>query len=588
MSPSNQTPSPDPEAAASRPVLLVGQGAELDALAASLEQLGLTVHLATDGPHAFDSFGSSHPGVAVIDLSGVQLDGPEVCEGLARMDETGIPKLVVVDRQDGEGMARAFEAGASDVVARPYFPGFLARRLGHLMRRSGASHVGRSCSLDRTTGLADKDELTGSVTRAIEQARLDGTTVALLHLELERFRELVHGLPTGSATQLLTAVARRLRTGIRASDVLGEEAGRLDRAMIARTGGGEFSILLQGLKRVEDAAKAGRRLLDALAEPFETEGRSVELGATLGIASFPQEDLGALELLECAATAAHNGLEEGSGTIRFYAPSMNVKAFERMSLETSMREGLERDEFCVYYQPRIDIPSGKIVGFEALVRWQHPQLGLVSPSQFIPLAEETGLIVPIGDHVLRTACLQNREWQRQGLDPVSVSVNLSSVQFQDPELYESVVRTLGETGLDPIWLELELTESLLMQNAEAVVGTLKRFRDTGIKLSIDDFGTGYSSLSYLTRFPIDALKIDRSFIREVTSNADDAALATSIILMGRSLKLKVVAEGVETSSQLSFLRIMQCDEAQGFLYSPPVAAKEAERMLREGPSVAAA
>jgi EAL domain-containing protein (putative c-di-GMP-specific phosphodiesterase class I) len=325
-----------------------------------------------------------------------------------------------------------------------------------------------------------------------------------------------------------------------------------------------------------------------MAEPIDVGGHPVSVCASVGICCYPGEDCAPDELVDLARVATENARQEGRGAIRFYDASMNVKAFERLSLESGMRQGIERGEYLVHYQPRIEIASGRIIGFEALVRWQHPELGLVSPGQFIPLAEETGLIVPLGEQVLRTACEQGREWQRRGLPPVTMSVNLSSVQFQRPELFDSVVRVLGETGLDPTFLELELTESLLMQNVEAVVSTLKRFRDTGIRLSIDDFGTGYSSLSYLKRFPIDALKIDRSFIREVTTNADDAALATSIILMGRSLKLKVVAEGVETASQLSFLRIMQCDEAQGFLFSQPVPAEDAERLLRRNAASSAA
>jgi diguanylate cyclase (GGDEF)-like protein len=566
-------------------VLLVGGGSGPDALSSALAAAGIGLEHCADAAAAVRACSSAIPDAVVIDLSGRA--GPEACAALAALEcSARVPRLVLLAGDDLGGAERAYEAGANDVLARPVNAAFLALRLGRLA--GGAEREGPACRLDRATGLADREELLVRVARAAEQALADGSRIALIYLELDRFRELANGLASTSAANLLGTVARRLREGIRDSDLVADLSFDADATTIARVGGGEFCLLIQGLERVEDAAKAGRRLLDALADPFAVEGQSLSLGASVGIATFPEQSLGPGELLDCAQTAAYSARQDGRETIRFYASSMNAKAFERLTLETSLRAALEREEFLVYYQPRIEIASGRIIGMEALLRWRHPQLGLVSPSQFIPLAEETGLIVPIGEYVLQRACRQNREWQRRGLPMVAVSVNLSSVQFQRPELYDQVVRTLGEAGLDPIWLELELTESLLMQNAEAVVATLKRFRDTGIKLSIDDFGTGYSSLSYLKRFPIDALKIDRSFIREVTTNADDAALATSIILMGRSLKLKVVAEGVETASQLSFLRIMQCDEAQGFLYSPPVPADDAARMLREGPPRVAA
>jgi diguanylate cyclase len=253
-----------------------------------------------------------------------------------------------------------------------------------------------------------------------------------------------------------------------------------------------------------------------------------------------------------------------------------------LTLETSLRRALERKELTVYYQPRVEIRTFRIVGFEALLRWKHPDLGFVSPAQFIPLAEETGLIGPIGEWVLREACRQNREWQDAGLPQVRVAVNLSSMQFAQPTLQEIVRAALDDAKLEAQWLELELTESTVMRDAGAAVATLARLKSAGLHLSIDDFGTGYSSLAYLKRFPIDALKIDQSFIRDSTSNPDDAAIVTSIILMARSLRLGVIAEGVETESQLSFLRILQCDEVQGYLFSPPLSATKARAMLEQG------
>jgi EAL domain-containing protein (putative c-di-GMP-specific phosphodiesterase class I) len=257
-----------------------------------------------------------------------------------------------------------------------------------------------------------------------------------------------------------------------------------------------------------------------------------------------------------------------------------------LSLEASLRRALERDELVLHYQPRVEIASGRIVGVEALVRWEHPELGRISPVEFIPLAEETGLIVPIGEWILERACAQNRLWQQAGLAPIRMAVNLSSVQFRQRGLYETVTRILGATKLDPRWLELELTESLLIRDSESAIDIVKRFKSLGVHLSIDDFGTGYSSLSYLKRLPIDALKIDQSFVREMTSSQSDAALVTAIILMGQSLRLRVVAEGVETKSQLGLLRVLCCDEIQGYLVSRPVGADDMTKLLR-GPLPAA-
>jgi EAL domain-containing protein (putative c-di-GMP-specific phosphodiesterase class I) len=258
---------------------------------------------------------------------------------------------------------------------------------------------------------------------------------------------------------------------------------------------------------------------------------------------------------------------------------MNTATFESLTLEASLRRALEREELTVFYQPKIEIATNKIIGMEALVRWQHPELGMVSPAQFIPIAEETGLIIPIGEFVLRKAVEDNKKWQSMGLEPIRMAVNLSSIQFRRPDLFDTVIGVLEDYRMDPEWLELEITESILLKNVEATISTLHRLKRAGIHLSIDDFGTGYSSLSYLKRFPVDTLKIDQSFIREVTSNADDASITTSIILMGHSLKLRVIAEGVETKSQLAFLRVLECDEVQGYYFSAPVPYEQATKLI---------
>ena len=380
--------------------------------------------------------------------------------------------------------------------------------------------------------------------------------------------------------ELMRILRDRLRSSLREVDLF--TVPGLDGAGTRFTGNGKDELIVSfTLDRPHDASTVGRRLMDLLARPCEI-GDSVACPEfNGGISIYPEDGKDGPVLLEAARAAAREAARDGGGAMRYHAPGLNRAAFEILSMERSLRRALEEREFEVHYQPKVDIASERIVGFEALVRWKHPELGMISPDQFIPIAEQTGLILELGDYVLRQACEDAMAWSRKGLAPITMAVNLSSIQFRDPYLYERVMGLVNETGMDPRCLELELTESTLMDDAESAVNVLKRFKRHGIKISIDDFGTGYSSLAYLRRFPIDALKIDRSFITDINTNADDAAISTSIILMGRSLRLKVIAEGVENRSQLSFLRVMNCDEVQGYFFSPPVPAASALELLRK-------
>jgi diguanylate cyclase (GGDEF)-like protein len=430
-------------------------------------------------------------------------------------------------------------------------------------------------------GLLSESEFLDQIASAIEAAARADQLVAVLALDTRRVRRLASSnLSRDAGDSLIAAIVARLREGLRDSDSVARVERGLRGPSIARVSGEQLALVLDGLRTPQDAARVASRLVEQLARPFDVDGCEMCVPSIIGIATYPAEGNEPRQLLERAETAAYCARQDGHGLFKFYSSQLDARAFERLTLEGSMRRGLERDEFVVYYQPKVEIRTGRVTGFEALVRWKHPDLGMVSPAQFIPLAEETGLIVPLGEHVLRQACRQNKEWQRQGLAPVRMAVNLSSIQFQQPQLASVIRRVLDETGLDAPWLELELTESLLMQNSHGAIETLKRLRSAGVHLSIDDFGTGYSSLAYLKRFPIQALKIDQSFIRESTSSPDDAAIVTSIILMARSLKMSTIAEGVETNAQLAFLRVLNCEEAQGYLFSPPVPAAQAGEILR--------
>ncbi len=429
--------------------------------------------------------------------------------------------------------------------------------------------------------LFSEPELFERLGQAIEHAAHAGLMVAVLALDTRRVRRLAStNLSRDAGDELIAAMVQRLREALRDNDAVGRVERVLRGPTIARVADEQLAVVLEGLRTPQDAARVASRLVEQLARPFALDGRELCVPSIVGIATYPAEGSEPRQLLERAETAAYCARQDGHGLFKFYSPQLDARAFERLTLEGSMRRGLEREQFLIHYQPKVEIRSGRVVGFEALVRWKHPDLGMVSPAQFIPLAEETGLIVPLGEFVLREACRQNKTWQKQGLPPVRMAVNLSSIQFQQPQLLDVIRSALHDTELEADWLELELTESLLMQNSRAAVETLRRLRSAGVHLSIDDFGTGYSSLAYLKRFPIQALKVDQSFIRESTSSPDDAAIVTSIILMARSLKMATIAEGVETNAQLSFLRVLNCEEAQGYLFSPPVPAAQAGEILR--------
>jgi EAL domain-containing protein (putative c-di-GMP-specific phosphodiesterase class I) len=342
-------------------------------------------------------------------------------------------------------------------------------------------------------------------------------------------------------------------------------------------------LLLLDVAGAEDTVEVAERILEALRQPWVLNGHEFRITTSIGIAMYPNDGEDADSLLRNADTAMYRAKDSGRDNYKLYTLSMNARVAERLALENSLRYGLERGEFVVYYQPQVDIGSGRIVGMEALVRWQHPERGLVPPAEFIPVAEETGLIVPLGAWVLRTACAQNRAWQDAGLPPMRIAVNLSARQFQFRDLMDTVSQALEETGLDAQFLQLEITEGVAMQDVEFTITMLRELRKMGVQIAMDDFGTGHSSLSYLKRFPINVLKIDQSFVQDLTVDPDDAAIASTVIVMAHNLKLKVIAEGVETEGQLAFLRERQCDEMQGYLFSKPAPAEVVEALLRRDP-----
>ncbi|WP_052494229.1 EAL domain-containing protein [Nitrosospira sp. NpAV] len=442
-----------------------------------------------------------------------------------------------------------------------------------------AAAINRKSAEERLTYLAQFDPLTGLPNRslfldrlgqAMEQAQRNHGRIGVVFADLDRFKIVNDTMGHGTGDRLLVQVAQRLQRCVRSGDT------------VARLGGDEFAFILSSLAHAEDATLVAEKVITALSLPFELEGQEIYISASLGISIYPGDGTDADGLLRNADTAMFQAKEQGPAIYQFYLPQMNERAVARLKLETQLRGALARREFVLHYQPKVSLVSGKITGFEALLRWRHPALGLVPPFQFISVLEDTGLIVSVGEWVVLTVCEQIGKWQNQGLVPHPVSVNLSARQFQQQDLDMVIGKTLEVTGIDPRLLEFELTESVLMKEAETAANALQNLKAFGVQISMDDFGTGYSSLAYLKRFPLDVLKIDRTFIRDVTTDPDDATIAVAMIKLAHSLGLKVVAEGVETREQLDFLVQHGCDEMQGYYFSRPLPLESASQVLMEG------
>ena len=436
--------------------------------------------------------------------------------------------------------------------------------------RAMSLQMSHSAQHDFLTGLPNRMLFNDRVNQAIALAPRHMKKVAVLFLDLDGFKHINDSLGHPVGDKLLQSIALRLVNCVRAADT------------VSRQGGDEFVVLLSEVAQAEDAAITARRMLQAVAEAHGVDHHDLHVTTSIGLSIYPDDGLDAETLIKNADTAMYQAKENGRQSYQFFKPAMNVRAVERQSIEESLRRAVEREEFTLHYQPKISLATGEITGAEALIRWTHPTRGAVSPAQFIPVAEDCGLILPIGKRVLGEACRQGRAWMDAGLPLRSVAVNISAMEFRQEEFLRGVFAILEETGLHPRCLELELTESVLMKHVDSTESILKALRARGVQVAVDDFGTGYSSLSYLRRFPIDALKIDQSFVRQITSAPDETSIVTAIISMGRSLKLRVVAEGVETQQELAFLQAHHCDEAQGYYFSRPVPAAEFAKLLESG------
>lgn len=420
---------------------------------------------------------------------------------------------------------------------------------------------------DALTGLPNRPLFMDRLIVALAQSNRAHQKLAVFFLDLDRFKDINDSLGHTMGDTLLKAVADRVRHCVREGDT------------VARFGGDEFTLLIPKIENVEDAAKIAQKISETLKIPFVVFDRELFVTTSIGVSIFPADGADPETLVRNADTAMYRAKEQGRDNYQLYAADMNARALERLGLENQLRKALTQEELVLHYQPQVHAQSGAIVGVEALVRWQHPERGLLSPAHFIQVAEMSGLIVPIGEWILRTACRQLKTWQRKIDDEFTVAVNLSARQFQSPDLVDTIRSAIHESGIAASSLEVEITESNAMQNAENTMYTLRELKGLGVRISMDDFGTGYSSLNYLKRFPIDTLKLDQSFVKDVATDESDAAIVSAVIQMAHSLKINVVAEGVETQQQLDFLRTQQCDMIQGYLFSRPLPAEQIEAFI---------
>jgi len=480
-----------------------------------------------------------------------------------------LPSHAVLIRRDG------FETAVEDSIAPIRDRNGLETGAVFVLRdatrtRAMTKEITYAAEHDFLTGLPNRIVLNGRISQAIAAGLRNNTKAALLFLDIDGFKHINDSLGHAVGDKLLQSIAKRLVLCVRGSDT------------ISRQGGDEFVVLLGKMNERAGAVTSSKRLLAAVAQPHSIDGHDLHVTASIGISVYPDDGLDAETLIKNADTAMYQAKASGRQGYQFFKPAMNVRAVERQSIEEGLRRAVERGEFVLHYQPKVNLASGAISGMEALLRWQHPVRGLLAPAQFIPVAEDCGLILSIGAWVLREACAQAKTWLDAGLPAAKMAVNVSGIEFQDGGFANRIFKILEESGLPSGALEVELTESVLMKSSEHAVAILGALHARGVTLAIDDFGTGYSSLSYLRRFPIDVLKIDQSFIRQISREGDDSAIVTAVIGLAKTLKLSVVAEGVETVEELDFLRAQRCDEVQGYYFSQPVPAPVFEQLLRSG------
>ena len=521
-----------------------------------------TIRCAERLSRAMEVLGSEPVDLLLIDLSLPDSHGLETFTKIYAHSPR-VPIIVLTGNDDNALSLAAVKAGAQDYL----FKGKLDRELlvrsmqYSIERKRYQEALEHQANYDALTGLPNRNLLNDRLKQAVFAQR-DVRPIAVVFMDLDHFKFVNDSLGHSLGDRLLSTVAERLQSAVRDGDT------------VARLGGDEFVLILNDQTNGEVIYRAMQRILATVSEPLMIGGQELYITCSAGVSVYPEDGPDVESLLKNADVAMYRAKENGRNNFKFYTAEMNAVANERLALEGSLRKALDRDELLLHYQPKVSLATGRIVGAEALVRWRHPERGLIAPDRFIPIAEETGLIVPIGEWVLRVACEQHRAWRGAGLPPVPVSVNVSARQFRQDRFGKTVRQILSETGVDAEQLEIEITESMVMHDVQAAIRILHELKSLGVGLSVDDFGTGYSSLSYLRRLPLDTLKIDRTFVHDIADlqEGDGGLLAQAIISLGHSLKLKIIAEGVENDAELAFLRAHQCDQVQGYYFSKPVGA----------------
>jgi len=560
----------------------------------TLQQLGFVIDEAERGERALEIIRQSRPDIVLLDVLMPGMDGFEVCNSIREIPQCRhVPVIMMTALDDTESIDHAFEVGATDFVTKPINYSILGHRVRYLLRtmqafedvRKSKRAIHRLAFYDALTNLPNRRLFSDRLNRAMERARRNEHQVGLLFIDVDNFKRVNDSFGHNVGDKLLRTVANHLIACLRPGDPVGFVQEQED-ASVARLGGDEFTVMLTDLEKPEDAARVAKRIIDAISAPFLIGSEEVVVTPSIGIAVYPYDGDTIEELIKNADTAMFHAKEHGKNNYQFYTNSMSATAIERLALENALRRAIGNGEFELHYQPKIDIATETVVGLEALLRWNNPQMGQIPPADFIPLAEETGLIVPIGEWVLMTVCQQMRAWQDAGRLPLRVAVNLSACQFRQARLRQMIEQTLKDTGIEPGLLELELTESVILEDIQASSLVLRDLNRIGVHISLDDFGTGYSSLSVLKRLPLDSLKIDQSFVHDVTTDPDDAAIVDAIIMLAHSLRMRVIAEGVETVEQLEYLKLHDCDEAQGYLLAHPLPVAQLEQWLPEYAAVA--
>ena len=578
-------------------------------LRASLEDAHCIVATAENGVEGFEAFEAFAPELVLVDAMMPLMDGFETCRSIRSTTHgMNLPILMITGFTDDDSVERAFEAGVSDFITKPIVLPVLEQRIRRLVeayrseqqlrvakdelearvrqrteelrrlnerlidelsqRKRIQEQLAHDVLHDALTGLTNRTLFLDRLAHALERSRRPNEAhCAALFLDLDRFKTINDSLGHLIGDRLLIEVARRMEHALRPGDT------------VARFGGDEFAILVEGADTWEEAAFVANRIQEELCTPFMLNGHTVVTSASIGIALLNNDYQTPEEVLRDADIAMYRAKAQGKARYAFFEPVMHTRALANLQLEVDLRHAVEHGEFMLHYQPILALSTGELLGVEALVRWDRPEFGIVSPGEFIKVAEETGLIVPLGEWVLLEACKQASVWHAEGFHTLFVSINLSSRQFHDPHLVDKIHRALDESRLPPQYLQLEITESSLIDDIESTLVCLENLKALGVHLSIDDFGTGYSSLHYLQRFPLTTLKIDRSFVRDITRNSSDVGIVSAIIAMAHRLNLKVVAEGVEFDDQETFLRPYECDAVQGYLYGHPVPADCLQQQL---------